>query len=273
MRRSPRLLTAATALATSAALLLVASPAGAAAAWTQADSEKFNTVYALQRSQGAATDGTDWFFSWKSGLSRVSMDYSETYDTDNSAIPEAIADQGGDHIGDIAQYAGKLYAPIEDKDYAHPWVCEYSAATLDHTGVCHALPVNASGQTHASWIAVDPAKGLAYTTDFDGVSTLRVLRLSDFSLVRTVPLSATLDDVQGGDLYEGQLYLTSNDGDKSVNRVDPVSGQVTREFEQDLDLVSEAEGVVVLPRPDGSFLHTLDVSWNLWVNFRSYKRG
>ncbi len=57
-----------------------------------------------------------------------------------SGIPAWIAARGGNHIGNIDQFDGKLYASIEDApDYRRPVIAVFDAATLAYTGVAFPL--------------------------------------------------------------------------------------------------------------------------------------
>lgn len=98
--------------------------------WQQSSTQTFSLLDALQRSQGVATDGRSWFFSWQYGLSHVTLDGKTTITDNPLAIPSQISQQGGNHIGDIDDYNGTIYAPIEDGSaYQHPYIALYNAVT------------------------------------------------------------------------------------------------------------------------------------------------
>lgn len=260
-----------TALSIVVGLVLTAAPAHAASEWQQASSQTFYLTDALQRSQGVATDGSVWYFSWQYGLSRVSLDGKHTLTNNPLAIPAQISRQGGDHIGDIDYYNGKVYAPIEDGSaYQHPYIALYDAATLKFTGTAYALPpeLHAGG---VPWVAVDAARGHLYTAEWDPTPALNVFDLADLHLVKTVPLNPAIGRIQGAKIYQGQLYAASDNATHTIYRIDPDSGAVTPALDRDLPSGTESEGLAFLPG-DAAPLHTLDVAPSrLWVNFRTYR--
>jgi glutamine cyclotransferase len=270
MRRSSALLSLATALTLTATAPAVAAPA-AVPAWHQTSSQTFYLLDALQRSQGVTTDGQSWFFSWQYGLSRVSLDGRTTIASNPLAIPSQISQQGGNHIGDIDEYNGTIYAPIEDGSaYRHPYIALYNAATLAFTGTAYALPAQLQ-PGGVPWVAVDPGRGYIYTSEWDPTTSLNVYSLADMHLVKTVPLSPAIGRIQGAKVYQGMLYASSDNATQSVYRIDPDTGAVTDVLDRDLPSGTEAEGLAFLPAADGSVMHTLDVAPSrLSVNFRSY---
>ena len=246
-----------------AGLALAAAAPGASAAetWQQASRQTYYLLDALQRSQGIATDGTTWYFSWKLGLSRVTLDSKTVLTTNALAIPAQLAALGADHIGDIDYYNGKLYAPIEDgSSYRHPYIALYDATTLTYTGTAYPLPLSVQPDG-APWVAVDPARGYVYSSAYDPTPALNVYSLADMHLVKTVPLSTTIGSIQGAKIYQGVLYASSNNDAKSLYRIDPDTGQVTDVFDRasSLPAGSETEGLAFLATSDGAQMHALDV--------------
>ncbi|GAA4552172.1 hypothetical protein [Amycolatopsis samaneae] len=248
------------ALAAAVAVLLAATatPALAAEGWRQTGVQRYYLFDALQRSQGVATDGGSWFFSWQYGLSHVSLD-GRTLAANNPAIPAEISRQGGNHIGDIDFHDGKLYVPIEDgPGYRHPYLALYDARTLEFTGTAYALP-QALHTKGVPWVAVDAGRGYVYTAEWDPTAALNVFRLADLSLVKTVPLNPAIGRIQGAKLHDGALYASSDNATKSVYRVDPDSGSVTEVLRRDLG-GAEAEGLAFLATPDGGVMHVLEAA-------------
>jgi glutamine cyclotransferase len=95
--------------------------------------------------------------------------------------------------------------------------------------------------------------------------------LQTFALVKTVPLSEPVHKIQGGELYRGELYVATQDATQAVYKIHPVTGLVTKCFDQNLTKGSEAEGLTMLETPDGAVIHTLDLG-PLFINafFRHY---
>ena len=89
-----------------------------------------------------------------------------------------------------------------------------------------------------------------------------MLRLSDFSFLGTVPLDRTLYKVQGGEFWNGTLYIVTNEGrrEKTVYAVDPQTGHTEPYFVRCTGrLDAEGEGMAICPMPDGSLFHILEV--------------
>lgn len=237
-------------------------------AWTSGTTDTFSFGDAIVRGQGLTTDGTSWIFSGNTGLEKTSATFVST--TKNAlAIPLVLAAQGSNHIGDIDFWNGKIYAPVEDgKNYASPKVVLYDAASLG-SGTIYDIPQNLQTKG-VPWIAVDGPRGVAYLAEWDPTPAINVFSLATMTFVRAIPLSSPTGRVQGGKVYKGQLYLTTDDAQKTVRKVHLASGTIFPLFE--LNASVELEGLVFFPRPDGSLLHTLDVtSARTGVELRHHK--
>ena len=175
-------------------------------------------------SQGVATDGVFWYFSSRGGLYKTDAYFNMLIEKDGTQnpIPGFLWDQGYNHIGDIAYFVGKLYAPIEDVSYVKPIIGIYDADSLNFTGEFVQVP-----QSHFPWIAVDPRTGYFYSSEFSGVNKLFVYDPEqNFSLIDEIPLNLTLSRVQGGAFLGDFLYLACDNGDY-VYEVEVASGAVT----------------------------------------------
>jgi hypothetical protein len=197
--------------------------------WTYAGVDRYFFPAGAYRSQGAASDGLQWFFSWRYGLERTTLDdrvlvRNFSVSQSKSGIPQSIEALGGNHIGDIDYYAGKIYAPIEDSpNYHNPLVAVYDAATLNHTGATYTLP-SGDLMKGVPWVAVDGPKNIAYTAEWDPVVRLNVYRLSDFSPVGYIPLQRTLGRLQGAKVRADFLYAASDNSTKSIYKISLVDG-------------------------------------------------
>jgi hypothetical protein len=253
-------------------LILATVPFGAhealAETWAYTGMHRFSSGDGIYRSQGVATDGTQWFFSWQYGLERATLD-GNTLDRNfsiiplRSGIPENIAWLGGNHIGDIDYYAGKIYAPIEDSAaYRVPIIAVYDAASLRYTGMAYVLSTNDLTQG-VPWVAVDGPRNLAYTAEWETTSRLNVYRLSDFSVITYIPLQQPLTRIQGAKVRGDALYAASDNSTKSIYKISLIDGSVTELLQlvqwinpQDGD-EHELEGLSFLPAADGETLNVL----------------
>jgi hypothetical protein len=275
-----------------AALPLIAAPATASAtpadctpSWQLVGTDAFRGASALSRSQGAATDGHEWFFSWQGGLERTDDSYVTqaigTWPAQQAVDPTVSSDGtnhvGNNHIGDIDFIDGKIYAPFEDggqdigitelndPEYQTPYIEVYDAQTLTNVG--HYALDAAIHEAGVPWVAVNSAAHETYTAEWEMPHN----RVNIFDLQmrfkRFLPLvyppalgdGFKLDRIQGAKVYGNTLYASRDDHDKTVFSIDLTSGVVTRLFALDPDVPAELEGLAVRPMADGSLLHVLIV--------------
>ena len=247
------------------ACTLFTAAANAADTWKVVGSDVFGLPDGFYRSQGMTTDGVNDYFSWQFGLEKTDLDYNEllrnssislTTGQVTSGIPASLSAQGYDHIGDIDVANGIIYASLDNSQtrplsYSQPAIALYDANTLQYTGKFYTL--NPPDGTHdiASWVAVDASAGLAYGMAYDNATEMAVYNLSDFSFVKYVPLSQTLDSVQGGKLFDGWMYMSSNDASRSVYRTNVDTGEVQDLFSVKQPYDQEVEGLSVTAGADG----------------------
>ena len=224
--------------------------------WTTLGTDTFAYAEAIVRGQGVASDGTSWFFSGTTGLERTNATFGSTTKS-AIAIPLLLVAQGSDHIGDIDVYNGTIYAPVEDKSYNAPKVILYDATSLG-VGTVYSIPQNLQTKG-VPWIAVDGPRGVAYMAEWDPTPSINVFSLATMTFLRSLPLSTPTGRVQGGKVYKGQLYLSTDDAAKHVYKVHLASGTIFPLFALDVADI-ELEGLAFFARPDGSLLHTLDVT-------------
>lgn len=239
--------------------------ANASDTWQVVGSNVFGLPDGFYRSQGMTTDGSSDYFSWQFGLEKTDLNYNEqlrnssislTTGKVTSGIPTSLSALGYDHIGDIDTAGGIIYASLDNSQtkpasYSQPAIALYDASTLQYTGTFYTL--NPPDGTHdiASWVAVDASAGLAYGMAYDGATEMAVYNLSDFSFVKYVQLSQTLDSVQGGKLFDGWMYMSSNDSTRSVYRTNVVTGEVQDLFTVKQPYDQEVEGLSVTAGANG----------------------
>ena len=254
------------ALAACATLLLASSFAADAAGttWTQTGANVFTLPDGIYRSQGMTTDGTSDYFSWQFGLEKTDLNYNEiarnssvslTTGQVTSGIPASLSSLGYDHIGDIDVANGIIYASLDNSQttpsYSQPAIALYNASTLQYTGQYFTLSPPDGTHDIASWVAVDATDNLAYGMAYDNATEMAVYNLTDFSFVKYIPLSQSLDSVQGGKIFGDWMYMSSNDSSRSVYRTNLLTGQVQDLFSVAQPFDQEVEGLSVTAGADG----------------------
>lgn len=208
--------------------------------WQLEGVDEFYLPTGIYRSQGVAHDGSNWYFSYQYGLEKTASNFdslirNSDYYAKKPGIPLAIMAQGGNHIGDIDVANGTLYAPIEDgPGYRNPYIALFNASDLSYTGTKYLLPQNLQ-TAGVPWVAVDAAKGEAYTAEWNKATQINVFNLNDFSIKRSIALQTPIDRVQGLKAWNGAFYAASDIDSKSVLRIDPASGAVSKLFDLGTD--------------------------------------
>jgi hypothetical protein len=226
--------------------------------WAQIAVDTFTGLVAGQRSQGAATDGSAYYFSWRLGFDRTDLAYN-SQKTNALAIPLALSLLGCNHIGDVDYWGGVLYAPIEDGSaYQHPHLAFYDPSTLT-AGNTYALPTTLLTKG-VPWVAADGPRASLYVAEWDPTPSIFAFDMATVTNTSTLPLSTTVGRIQGGKVFEGSLYLSSDNTAKSIYKVNLETGTVMELWS--FNQTFEEEGLVFLSRPDGSLLHTLNTANN-----------
>jgi len=206
-----------------------------------------------EEAQGVAHDHTNWFLTQRSRLIKfpVDFDISSNLDWNNPppgvlsrGIPGTLAEIGYNHFGDLDQYAGFVFIPIEGpRPLAGVGV--FRASTLSF--VDH---VRFTRQERAAWVAVNHAQGsrdgsgevILYTSDEDITSDSPIYRYKlDISTLESTndlgasltykdpfrlfgttgqPLDPPLRKMQGGVFTPwGDLYLVNGNQEASVSQI------------------------------------------------------
>ncbi len=221
----------------------------------------------LTRSQDVTTDGEYFYFSGKHSLQKVSLDCKEIIALNSEALEGELSEKyNSQHIGGISYCDGIIYAALEDsKQWEHPVIALYDAETLSYTGVCYELPLSLQ-QRGVPWVTVDKENGVAYTGDSRNYTEIYKFSLSDFTYLETLTLSEEVEKIQGAEIYEGKLFVGTNDMTRAVYEIDLISGSVTKLFDRITyeykyidNFGGEGEGLTLLAMEDGSFIHTLQL--------------
>jgi hypothetical protein len=248
--------------------------------WQEVGVDYFPLPIGLFRSQGVATDGTSWLFSYQLGLERTNDAYIEQA-SNPYAIPPEIASNGGNHIGDVDYFNGKLFAPIEDgnldplfaPEYDHPYIALFDAQTLLYTGVRYELPVDIH-LAGVPWVAINSKnkKTEVYTAEWDMPNDrINVFDL-DMNFRRFIflhgsdPADPHLSRIQGAKMFNGFLYASRDDDFKSIYKIDLKTGNYTKLFSifpTDAGKPqAEAEGLAFRETTDGAQMHVIMIHDN-----------
>ncbi|MGN6695210.1 MAG: hypothetical protein ACTHN0_13630 [Aquihabitans sp.] len=201
--------------------------------------------------QGLARSGDGWLFTTNDAIYRTDGGFAQT-DQLLSAIPPELAAQGYDHLGDPDVADGLIWVPVErdDKDSGQQVTARYDEDTLAFVDSV-VVP-----QHHNAFIGLN-GDGVAYSADEFSDDAIVRYRIVDgkAEAMDPLPLSRTVERIQGGDVADGALWLSTDDDHNGVYRVDLETGDV-----QDLGssghVDGEGEGIDATD-VDGSLLHVL----------------
>jgi hypothetical protein len=200
--------------------------------------------------QGLGRHGDGWVIATNKTLYRTDGSFTQTAKADNAIPPDLVA-QTYDHLGDPDVADGVLWVPIEQPSRSDGQViARYDPDTLAYVG-SHSVD-----QAHASFVAADG--DVVYSmNEFDGDDAVLRYRWDGETLEPIEPLrmDRTLERVQGGDVADGALWLSTDDDRNGVYRVDLETGEV-----DDLGsagrVEGEGEGIDATDLPSG-LLHVL----------------
>jgi hypothetical protein len=203
--------------------------------------------------QGLARVDGGWIFSVNDGLFLTDEALNQRA-TLVPAIPAEWKARGFNHIGDIDVAKGVLYAPLEQPDYerGQQAMLTYDAGTLEFTGGLNVA------QHENSFVTVDASTGIAYSMDrFGGDALVRYEVGAGWRPLAPLQMSMRVDRVQGADVHEGAVWLSTDDASDGVYRVELANGKV--EALGSIGHVDgEGEGIDASPSPKGD-LHVLSI--------------
>ncbi|HWJ98866.1 MAG TPA: hypothetical protein VNQ33_11955 [Acidimicrobiales bacterium] len=201
--------------------------------------------------QGIARSGDGWLFTTNNAIYRTDAAFNQT-DQLLDAIPADLAVQGYDHLGDPDVAEGLIWVPVErdDKDAGQQVTARYDEETLEFVD---AVTVE---QHHNAFIGVDD-DGTAYSADEFSDDAIVRYRIVDGKVeaMDPLPLSQTVERIQGGDISGGALWLSTDDDHNGVYRVDLETGEV-HDLGSTGHVDGEGEGIDATD-VDGSLLHVL----------------
>ncbi len=184
----------------------------APSAWT------LDRVVEVAGRQGVATDGQRIWVSGSTALYLYSKDGTLCASNEK---PFDGMDAPANHIGDISVHGGRLYAGIEhflDGRASGIRVAVYDAGTLEYLDSMPWDP--GSGQVEVSGVAVDPAGGSIWMTDWVDGSHVYRYNLATGRYAGRLRLDPPPSNQQGVAVRDGFLYITADDGDADLGEPD-----------------------------------------------------
>lgn len=263
-------------------LTLITTPAAQSTDSAQlASQDVFVFEKALLMGQGITTDGEYYYTSGSitafnlQALAKFTFDDMELVDSKIKPLPDVCEARENNHIGGISYYNGKIYASVEGGDECYACIVVFDCETLSATGEVYDLP-NELYDDGIPWLAVDNETGLLYASKWSNAEYIYVYDVNDsMTNVDTIELSEPVDRIQGGEFYNGTLYLSNDTKDientKRILSVDVATGEVEVAALRDVGGNNiEAEGLTFWQDEDGSVMHVLDYNKLIGIFVRHY---
>lgn len=230
-----------------AALLLAGCGAGKADAAVYT----LDSVHAVNGRQGICVEGDCYWVSGSTTLTKYDRDWNVVAENTDPFKGYALE---VNHIGDIDVYRNELYLGVEyfmDGEGKNIQVAVYDGDTLELKRV---FPFRAdTGQLECSGIAVDPDSGTVYMSswiDDPSSACLYMYDLETGDFKGKLEMDPAPKWLQGVAYYDGNLYVTADDGDADEDapdhmyRVNAETGAVTLEKTfDDVTRQGEIEGL------------------------------
>ena len=258
--------------------VIIDPAAGSTESSTLVSEETKVLMDAYYMGQGLTNDGTYYYTSGAitalkmTALAKYNMKTMERVDLNKKPLPDVLKKRGNDHIGGISYYNGKIYAAVEDsKAYQYPCIVVFDAATLDYVTYYDVNP--GRFPDGIPWLAVDSGTGMLYASAWSNASVIQQFQISAvMAHVKEIELQGlgVLDRIQGGEFYNGKLYLSADNQDsgkiKNVYSVDVNTGVVKLAFTRDVGKADvEAEDMTACLTDNGAVFHVLDYNKLLGV--------
>ena len=268
-------------------LVLLVTLTSATAVSTDTAKLLYTDIYvmdeALISGQGITTDGEYYYTSGTitginvTAIAKRSVKDNTLVAKNINPLPEICTERGNNHIGGISYYNGKIYAPVEGKEGEGSTSCivTFDAETLEAENV-YDLPEE-QFPDGVPWCAVDTETGLLYASMWDTTKTIYVYDTqNDMSFVKALTLSESIRRIQGGEFYDGVLYLSQDNNHngslRNILSVDTETGKVSVVMERDIGNEDyEAEGMTFTKTEDGVVLSVLDYNRNVGVFLHHYE--
>ena len=216
---------------------------------------KLNSSHEVNGRQGIAYEEGYYYVSGSTTLARYDSEWNRVLSVESpfDSFPNEV-----NHIGDIDVYDGEIFTGVEyfmDGEAKNIQIAVYDTESLR---LIRTYPVaQISGQTEVSGIAVDPDNNCIWMcswADDESGRYLYAYSLVTGEFLRKVQLTSSPRWIQGISYYEGNIYITSDDGDADLGeadhvyrcKVDPKATSFNVVLERTLDdvtLPGEIEGI------------------------------
>lgn len=234
---------------------------------------------AMYSGQGITTDGEYYYTSGTitamdvTGLAKWNAEDFSLVDSRLGVIPNEYKENYEfNHVGGISYYDGLIYAAVENKKKDRTLVITYDCETLDTVSVNEVE--NEYLTDGIPWCAVDGDNGYVYCSPFHNVDKIVAFDIDTMEFSHYIELSETVKRIQGGEVYDGKIYLSSDNGENTdtVYSVDVENGETQTVCERTVPGLAgnEAEGMTVFPMSDGSVMHILDYDKAVGIYIRHY---
>lgn len=214
---------------------------------------KLDHVLEVEGRQGVATDGDFYYISGSTALYKYDMEGNLVA---KNEAPFKDLQLECNHIGDIDEYDGELFAGCEyflDGVGKNIQTAIYDAKTLEYK---RSIPwVPESGQVECCGLAVDRDRKEVWMADWVQGSELYCYDLKTGKYLRNLALSPAPRLQQGIYCVDGQMLVSCDDGDAekgepdNLYKVDLKTGEVTLfRTMDDFILTGEIEGLTMNPK-------------------------
>ena len=207
---------------------------------SEAVSYILNSVHEVGGRQGIACEGDHYWVSGSATLTKYDRDFNVVAQNDD---PFKGYEFEVNHIGDIDVYQNELYLGVEyfmDGVGSNIQVAVYDGDSLELKRV---FPFNpGTGQKECSGIAVDPDNRIVYMCSWiDDVSSsyLYMYSLDDGSYLGKMHMTPYPQWLQGVAYYNGDLYVTCDDGDAEEDLPDHMYRVIISKDRKSADIVKE----------------------------------
>ena len=221
---------------------------------------------AVVRAQGITTDGENLYFGWNFGVTKTDLSGKNALRV--RLIPLALLLKGVDHIGGISYYDGKIYCALEDSGaFENLYIGVYDAKSLKLIEY-KAVPLE-NHEFGIPWVAVDRDTGLLYSARRDHFTALNIYDAKSLALVDTLELDAPVHKIQGGEVYNGVLYVSDSREGQTIFAINLATGQAQKLFSRFVPN-NKGQGITILPKDDTFFLILDEDTPRLSIHMRSY---